>query len=280
MAIDHDQLVPAWIIDETPAVAWEKLQVVGLRETTSTNEEALQRARQGAASGTLVFAESQTAGRGRKGRQWISPPGTGLYFSLVLRPERSPSCWTLLTHVAAVALARALQELTEAHFIPKPLDVELKWPNDVLISGKKTAGILLETVGIGGAISAAVVGVGVNVRQGGFPAELRDQVISVSEAAGVQVPRRHILVRFLYHFQLGYDLFMRGEHKAILEQWKSLSRMWRDTPVWVVENDQARPAVTAGLTDTGALVVRTPDGAEETILAADVSIRRSPREER
>lgn len=280
LAFDRDQLVPAWIADETPAVSWERLQVEGFFETTSTNEVALLRARQGAASGTLIYAESQTAGRGRKGSQWLSPARTGLYFSLVLRPEQGPSHWALLTHTASVALSFALQELVQEGLTSRPLDLELKWPNDVLLSGKKTAGILLETAGTGGSISAAVVGVGINVSRALLPEELQDRVTSVSEAAGVQVPRRHLLVRFLYHFQLGYDLFVRGEHQTILEQWKKFSRMWTDTPVWIIENDQARPAVTAGLTESGALMVRTPDGGEEVILAADVSIRRSAHEER
>jgi len=280
LAFDHDQLVPAWIADETPAISWERMQVEGFFETTSTNEVALLRARQQAASGTLIYAESQTAGRGRKGSQWLSPPRAGLYFSMVLRPEQAPSRWALLTHAASVALSFALQELVQEGFTSRPLDLELKWPNDVLLSGKKTAGILLETAGSGSTIAAAVVGVGVNVSRTSLPEELQERVTSVSEAVGVQVPRRRLLVRFLYHFQLGYDLFVRGEHQTILEQWKKFSRMWKDTPIWIIEDDQARPAVTAGLTESGALMVRTPDGGEEIILAGNVSIRRSAREER
>jgi BirA family biotin operon repressor/biotin-[acetyl-CoA-carboxylase] ligase len=159
------------------------------------------------------------------------------------------------------------------------LDLELKWPNDVLLSGKKAAGILLETAGMGGTISAVVVGVGINVYPVQFPGDLSDQATSISEAAGVQVPRRHLLVRFLYHFQSEYDLFQRGEHAAILRQWKSFSHMWKDTPVWIMGNDGARPGVTAGLTESGALLVRGPDGSETEILAGDVSIRHAGREE-
>jgi BirA family biotin operon repressor/biotin-[acetyl-CoA-carboxylase] ligase len=276
----QDQLVPERIVAETPAIAWDRLQVLSFQEIGSTNEEALRRARQGAPGGTIVVAESQTQGRGRKGRRWISPPGSGLYFSLILRPEQPLSHWPLLTQVASVALARTLQALPQEALIAHPLDLELKWPNDVLISGRKTAGILLETAGAGGILSAAVMGVGINVSKVELPVDLRDQVTSVSEAAGVLVSRRHLLVRFLYHFQLGYKLFEQGEHEAILDQWKSLSRMWKDTPVWILEDERRRPAVTRGLSATGALIVETADGAEETLLAGDVSIRRSAREER
>jgi BirA family biotin operon repressor/biotin-[acetyl-CoA-carboxylase] ligase len=278
--IDHDELVADRIVDETPAVVWNSLNVFCYREIASTNDEALQRARLGAESGTLIVSECQTRGRGRKGRRWISPAGSGIYFSLVLLPRRPLGDWPLLTHVASVALARTLQALPEEGIIPQPLDLELKWPNDVLLSGKKTAGILLETGGAGGTITAAIVGVGVNVGKVELPIDLQDQVTSVGEAAGVLVPRRHILVRFLYHFQLGYDLFLRGQDAAILDQWKSFSRMWTNTPVWITEDGRSRPAVTRGLSETGGLIVQWPDGTEETILAGDISIRRWSRGER
>jgi BirA family biotin operon repressor/biotin-[acetyl-CoA-carboxylase] ligase len=280
LSCDRDCLIPAWIVKETPSLAWDKLLVEGFLEIESTNAEALQRARRGALGGTLVYAESQTAGRGRNGRQWISPAGVGLYFSLVLRPEQPVSRWALLTYGASVALALTLRELSDEGLIPHPLNLELKWPNDVLLSGKKVAGILLETAGTGGTISAVVLGVGVNVNPIQLPGDFSDQATSVSAAAGVPVPRRHLLVRFLYHFQLEYDLFQRGEHAAILHQWKSFSHMWKDTPIWIVDRDGARPGVTAGLTESGALLVRKSDGSETEILAGDISIRSAGREER
>jgi BirA family transcriptional regulator, biotin operon repressor / biotin---[acetyl-CoA-carboxylase] ligase len=269
----EDALKSSEIIRDTPALAWNELKVIALERTTSTNDEALRRAREGAPHGTLIIAECQTAGRGRKGRRWLSPPGTGIYFSLILRPHRPPRDWVLLTHVASVALAQALNELFREGLISRPLDVDLKWPNDVLLSGKKTAGILLETAASGGALHSAVLGVGINVNPGAFPAELMETSTCISVAAGEKVSRKHILVRFLYHFQIAYDLFARGQGAEILEQWKKLSRMWNNTPVWIIENDVRRAAVTCGLTRNGALLVRTEAGTEETILAGDISIR-------
>jgi len=274
---DRDCLIPAWIVEETPSLVWDKLAVEGFLETESTNAEALERARRGAPDGTLIYAESQTAGRGRDGRRWISPSGAGLYFSLVLRPVQPVSRWAILTLGASAALALTLRELSDEGLTPRPLDLELKWPNDVLCSGKKAAGILLETAGAAGTISAVVVGVGINVKPGRLPGDLADQAISISEAAGVPVPRRHLLVRFLYHFQLEYELFQRGRHEDILQQWKSFSRMWQDTPVWITGRDGPWPGVTAGLTESGALLVRAPDGSETEIWAGDVSIRRAGR---
>jgi len=277
---DRDSLIPAWIVSETPSIAWDRLLVEGFVETESTNAEALARARRDAPAGTLVFAECQTAGRGRGGRRWVSPSGAGLYFSLVLRPSQPVGCWAILTHAASVALALTLSELSDEGMIPHPLDMELKWPNDVLCSGKKAAGILLETAGTAGSISAVVVGVGINVRPVGLPDEVGDRAISIGEAAGVRVPRRHLLVRFLYHFQLEYDQFERGRHAAILQQWRDFSRMWHGTPVWITDTDGKRPGVTAGLSETGGLLVCGPDGTQTEILAGDVSIRCTDREGR
>ncbi len=280
LAFDDDQLGPAWIVSETPCVAWDALRVEGYFETGSTNEEAMTRARCGAGHGTLIYAETQTAGRGRHGRHWVSPPRRGLYFSLVVRPTQPPNHWPLLTHVASSALASALRELEAEEIIPQPLDLELKWPNDLLLSGKKAAGILLETEGKGHALSAAVIGIGVNVGQHAFPAEIEHRATSIYDVAGVLVPRRRLLVRILYYFQLGFDLFNRGEHRSVLDQWKKFSRMWSGTAVWITEGGISRPAVTTGLTDDGALRVRLEDGSEEVILAGDVSIRQLGSRER
>jgi BirA family transcriptional regulator, biotin operon repressor / biotin---[acetyl-CoA-carboxylase] ligase len=277
-AWEPDLLDPAKIIEETPAIAWGRLQVMLFDEIESTNETALQCARRGAAGGTLVVAEYQTRGRGRMGRHWISPRGAGLYFSLILRPEPATNAWPLLTHVAACALADALRALPELGLIPHALDVELKWPNDVLVAGRKVEGILLETTGAGAGKSAAILGVGVNINRLDLPADLAGKVTSLGEASGVSVPRRPLLVSFLRHFQRGYELFRHGDHTSILDRWKAYSRMWKDTPVWIVEEGRHRAAVTRGLSPGGALIVETPDGREETILAGDVSVRRPGRE--
>jgi BirA family biotin operon repressor/biotin-[acetyl-CoA-carboxylase] ligase len=275
LVFDHDTLVPLWIESETPAISWDKLRVLGFLEIGSTNEEAAVRARSDAPEGLLVYAEKQTSGRGRKGRHWSSPGGAGLYFSLLLRPPNPLNCWPLLTHVASIALAQILKELSAEHWIPHPLAVDLKWPNDVLLSGRKAAGILLETVQQEQHTAAAVLGVGINIKSESLPEELKEIATSVSQEAGVFIPRRRLLVRYLYHLQIGYELFKRGQYQKILDQWKTHSSMWDGVPVWLHEGAQRSLVVTCGLSDMGALKVRTPDGTEETVLAADVSVRHS-----
>jgi BirA family biotin operon repressor/biotin-[acetyl-CoA-carboxylase] ligase len=263
-------LVPVWIENETPRICWDPIVVQGFLETGSTNDEALLRAREGAAGGLVIYAEKQTEGRGRKARRWESPPGVGLYFSIVVRPSQPVSCWPILTLVAGVALAQAVEELPAAQ--AGGLAVDLKWPNDLMVSDKKAAGILFETTGKPGGSFGAVVGVGINVGPESFPEGLRDRATSLSQA-GVIVPRRRLLVRFLSFFQEGFSLFERGEHGKILEQWKCHSRMWDGVPVWVEDGAGSRPAVTCGLTEQGALKIRNEDGSEENLMAADVSVR-------
>ncbi len=273
LPFDNDRLVPVWIENETPAIAWDRLVVAGFFQIGSTNVEAQSRAREGAPSALLVYAESQTAGRGRKGRRWESAPREGLYFSLLLRPLQPLSRWPILTHLASVALAQTLQDLYTKGVVPFPLSIDLKWPNDVLLSGKKTAGILLEATSTGKDAHAAIIGVGVNIGSDSVPRNLTDRATAVSRESGVRIPRRQFLVWFLRNLQEGYALFEQGDHARILDQWKGFSTMWNGVPVWVSEDDRGWRGVTCGLTESGALRVRSEAGIEETVLAGDVSIR-------
>ena len=172
LIFDHEQLVPRWIQKETPPIAWEKLCAKGFLRLESTNNEAHTLAERGAPSGTLVYAEEQTGGRGRQGRTWHSPAGAGLYCTLIVRPKQAHKFWPLLTLVASIALVDALKDLAERSLLALPLDIDIKWPNDVLLSGKKCAGILLEALSNDAENAAAVVGFGINVHKGSVPEDL------------------------------------------------------------------------------------------------------------
>jgi BirA family biotin operon repressor/biotin-[acetyl-CoA-carboxylase] ligase len=273
LEFDEDQPVPGWIQKETPLVAWDCLRVHGFLRVDSTNSEALRLAHGGAPGGTLVYAEEQTAGKGRKGRTWVSHAKTGLYFTLMLKPGQPRKSWPLLSHVASVSLGETLKSLSDRKISPHPLDIDLKWPNDVLLSGRKCAGILLEVAAAEGKDTAAVVGVGINVRKGSVPESLATEAVCLDEMAQTLVPRRRLLVEFLYHFQRWYLLFEKGSHAAILDQWKSMSSMWNGVRIWIREGEVSRPAMTCGLNEIGALLVRTAKGTLETIFAGDVSVR-------
>ncbi len=274
LARNADLLVPAWIEEEARSTAWSAVRAHGYLEIGSTNNEALARASAGAPQGTLIFAERQTAGKGRMGRTWISPSGAGLYFTLVLRPRQTLEAWPSLTHVASVALFRSIRDLSLFRLTAADLRLDLKWPNDVLLSGKKVAGILLETALRGENGQAAVVGVGVNVLPHSVPAELSAFATSIGTEAGSAVPRRWLLIRFLTHFRAGYLLFEAGGLAEIIEQWKNCSTMWDGVEITVQEGTRSRSAVTCGVTKTGALRIRNEEGSVETLLAGDVSIRR------
>jgi BirA family transcriptional regulator, biotin operon repressor / biotin---[acetyl-CoA-carboxylase] ligase len=272
---DDDQLVPYWIQKETPAIAWDWLRVHGFFSIPSTNVEAIEMARGGAPGGTLIYTEEQTAGRGRNGRSWFSAAGKGLYFSMLLRPAQPLKYWPLLTHVASTALVEAIKSFFAAESAVGRLDVDLKWPNDVLICGRKCAGILLESV-TEGKSQAAVIGIGINVRRESVPESLKSTAACLDEVGDTTVPRRRFLVEYLHKFQECFLVFERGHHLELLEQWKRHSSMWNGAHVWITEGGVRRSAVTCGLDEFGALRVRTPEGNVETVLAGDVSVSRAP----
>jgi BirA family transcriptional regulator, biotin operon repressor / biotin---[acetyl-CoA-carboxylase] ligase len=266
----QDSLIPFWIKNETSAASWPGLTVAGFFEIESTNDEALARARAGAPEGCLVFSEMQASGRGRIGRSWFSAPGAGLYFSLVLRPSCQQRFWPLLTHAVSVALSKTLMDLRAKGLIQHELAIDLKWPNDVFIAGRKVAGILLESAGN----EAAVVGIGVNVSKLSVPEALIEQATSLEDEAKCPIPRRWLMVQFLHNFGDWYRRFNGEEFGAILDQWKKYSSMWNNTPIWILEDGGRREAMTCGLSEMGALKIRTAQGKEEILLAGDVSIRR------
>jgi BirA family biotin operon repressor/biotin-[acetyl-CoA-carboxylase] ligase len=269
---DPDQLVPAWIEEETPAIAWDSLSVKGFLRLESTNSVALKMALQGAPGGTLILAEEQTEGRGRKDRTWFSQRGAGLCCTLIVRPGQMQKHWPLLTLAASVALVDALKDLVNRAIIPVSLDIDIKWPNDVLLSGRKCAGILLETIMTDVRNPSAVVGFGINVRKENVPGSLASEAVSLDEMAGVLVPRRQILVRFLHYFQLGYVAFEQGKHQELLQRWKEYSSMWDGVSIWIGDGPDRRKAITCGLTESGALRVRGRNGKLETVIAESVRI--------
>jgi BirA family biotin operon repressor/biotin-[acetyl-CoA-carboxylase] ligase len=271
---DDEMLIPCWIQEETPPIIWNGLRVSGFLRLDSTNREACGQARAGAPEGTLVYSETQQAGKGRLNRDWFSAAGKGLYFSLILRPFQPLNYWPLLTHVAAVALIDALKSMERGMKFPNTLDIDLKWPNDVLLAGKKCAGILVESLTPPGEEdAAAIIGVGINVHPGSAPENPADNAVCIDDAAGITVPRRRLLIYFLKCFQNSYRLFQEGKFEELLDQWKGFSSMWDGAPVTLIESRQTRDAVTCGLDGIGALRVCFADGSIETMLAGDVSVR-------
>ena len=164
---------------------WEKVQC--FETVDSTNLIVKDWARQGAEEGRCAVAEAQTAGRGRRGRSWISPPGENLYFSILLRPQAEASHVAMITLLMAIAVTQSVRELH--------LDAKIKWPNDVVVNGKKICGILTEMYQSAAGSFFLVIGTGINVNQKEFPEEVKKTAGSLALELGADVDREVLLVR-------------------------------------------------------------------------------------
>ena len=258
-----DRLIPA----EIGAALRSKClgrRIVFENEVDSTNRLARDLAISGTVEGTLVVAESQTGGRGRKGRNWYSPPGEGIYVSLVLRPLFQPSEASKMTLLTGVALAETLIPIV-------PSRVTIKWPNDVLAGGKKLAGILIEISTQIDAIDYMVVGVGLNVNTppGRFPVDLRERATSLAAEIGHTVDRTEILGAFLERLERYYDLIGREGFAPVIRRWRELSDM-AGRRVRVHAFDRSLEGTIEGIDDDGVLLVNVSDGATHRVIAGDV----------
>ena len=213
--------------------------------------------------GGLVLAESQTAGRGRLGRSWHSEPASGLYLSLILKPEIPPTLAPLLTLGCAVALHNAVEKSTR-------LDVDIKWPNDLLIGGKKIAGILAEIQADLDRLHFLVIGVGLNVNHIELPSDLADRATSLRIASGQSASRIEILVDFLEEFEGLLDRFQARGPGVIVSEWSRHSSFADGRQVEIADGMRVVKGVTRGLNPIGALRVETEDHRIEEIYSGEV----------
>lgn len=234
----------------------------------STNDEAMELASSGASEGTVVIAEEQTKGKGRLGRGWISPKGQGIWFSTVLRPDALPSETALITLMAAVAVAKAIEAGTG-------LKVEIKWPNDILIKGKKVAGILTEMSAELDKVHYIVVGIGINVNieSGSFPEELRETATSLKKETGKKVDRVKLFCAVLEELERFYQHYQAGNRGEILAGWKEYSSTIGKRVKAMVGNEVIE-SVVEGVDDKGRLLLRLSDGSLHQLTAGEVTYLR------
>jgi len=215
-----------------------------------------------AAEGAVVVAEEQTAGRGRRGRSWFSPPGSGLYVSVVLAPgraRRDPSRATrLLTLTTGVALVDGIEAATG-------LRTQLKWPNDVYVARRKLAGILAEASTSRSAADIVVVGYGINVAASAYPPELVDRATSLESELGRDVDRSRVLAETLVSLASWYGRLLDGEFDAILDAWRGRAPAATGARVAWTNADGPQSGTTAGIDGDGALLVRVGDRTERIV---------------
>lgn len=234
-------------------------------KTGSTNTVALRLAAEGEPHGALVIAEEQTAGRGRLGRSWYSEKTSGLYLSILLRPELPPQQAPLLTLAAGLAVHEAVMQILPS------LPLDLRWPNDLLTGGKKFAGILTEMQAESHRIHYVVVGIGVDVNHAQMPAELEGIATSLRLAAGHEVSRLDLLAHLLTTFDRYYNHLLAEGAAPIVARFAEVSSYARGKRVRVSAPREEFTGVTEGLDATGTLLVRRDDGTLVPVLAGDVT---------
>lgn len=235
-------------------------------ETDSTNNRIRQLAVEGAAEGTLAVAEVQTMGRGRRGKQWSSPIGSGAWFSLLLRPDIPPAEASVLTLLGGLAVCRALEDISGMQPV-------IKWPNDILLNGKKLVGILTEMDCEMSQVHFVVLGIGINVNTKAFPPELEEVATSLFLESGKTFSRKLVVQKTMERLEEYYDIFLAaGGFAPLLDEYRrrcvTLGR-----EVTVLE-EKSFLATALDVTPEGELLVRRSDTGEEMVIySGEVSIR-------
>lgn len=246
--------------------SWAGKEVHYFPETDSTNIRAKQLGEAGAPHGTLVAAGKQSAGKGRRGRSWDSPEDRNIYMSLLLRPEILPVKAPMLTLVMAYAAANALREQTG-------LDVQIKWPNDLVIHGKKICGILTEMSAEIDYINYVVIGIGINTNVTEFPKEIQKTASSLQMELGSPVKRSTLIASVMKRFEEAYEQFLQTEDLSGMQTAYNQMLVNCGKEVRILEPGGDWQAKALGINAEGELLVKKEDGSEIAVYAGEVSVR-------
>lgn len=256
-------------IESRITTKWAGRNICYLEETGSTNIDAKRYAEEGARHGTLVVAEMQNSGRGRRGRAWQSPPGSAIYMTIVLKPDFLPDKASMLTLVMALSVAGAITETTG-------LAAGIKWPNDVVVNKKKVCGILTEMNAEQDFIQYIVIGVGINVNNATpeeFPEEIRQTATSLRIEGGGRIIRAELIERVMSHFERNYDTFVRTlDMRGLMSAYDS-HLINLNAEVKVLDPKGEYDGIARGISDTGELLVEKEDGTVVPVYAGEVSVR-------
>lgn len=246
--------------------SWAGREIFYLDEVDSTNTAAKKAAENGAVHGTLVVSERQTGGKGRRGRAWDSPRGTGIFMTLILRPNMAPVHASMLTLVAALAVADGIRECTGAESL-------IKWPNDIVMSGKKVCGILTEMSADPDCINYVAVGIGINVNMEEFPEEIRGVAASIFTETGKKTKRSLLISAVMAAFERYYEVFMKTtDMSGLLEDYNGkLANCGRTVRVLDPAGEYSGTAI--GIDREGELLVEMEDTTVRRVLSGEVSVR-------
>lgn len=245
---------------------------LNLDSVDSTNLEAMRQAKAGAPEGLCIVAREQTSGRGRLDRGWQSPRDAGLYFSMILRPQLAMGSWPLITLMAALAVSDALMKACN-------LRVDIKWPNDICVNGRKLCGILVETIETESG-AAAIVGIGINLKSNSLPADLQSTATSVEDNSGLAPDRELVLQQLTRAITERYEfLYSPQGAEHTIREWCVNSSYAFDRRVSVTLLNDTFEGTTCGLESDGALRVETNEGKTRIVRAGDVTALRGMKDE-
>lgn len=244
----------------------ENKNIIYYKQLDSTNTEISKLATEGAEHGTVVVADSQTAGKGRRGRGWESPAGQNIYMSILLRPDCVPNKAPMLTLVMAYSVAKVLKQLGFT-------ELQIKWPNDLVLSGKKICGILTEMQLTDTDIDHVVVGVGINVNTREFSPELQETATSLYLQTGRVFDRQMLVESIVELFGETYQQFLKIQNLSFLRKEYNDMLVNVGRQVRVLEPRNEYTAYAQGINSEGELLVRTPEGEDKIIYAGEVSVR-------
>lgn len=245
---------------------WVAKEVLYFDTIDSTNTKAQELAEKGYQSGTLVVADKQESGKGRRGRSWVSPSGTGIFMTLMIKPDINPNNASMLTLVAALAVAKAITSVTGEEAL-------IKWPNDIVINGKKVCGILTEMNAQFDYINHIVVGIGINVHNESFPEEISQMASSLMiEAGGKRFHRAQIIAETMSYFEQYYDTFLKTQDLSALVREYDKLLVNRNKSVMVLDPKEPFDGKAMGITPKGELIVDTWE-SRKLVSSGEVSVR-------
>lgn len=245
---------------------WLGRKIVHYHQIDSTNKEAKKLAASGEKEGTIVISEEQLAGRGRLGRTWISPAGTGIWMSVILRPSIAPTDASKITLLAGLAVCEGIKEATG-------LPVQIKWPNDLVLHNKKICGILTEMSAEMEKINYIILGIGINVNTDSFPEDLKNTATSLKIEEEKEYDRKEIVKAILMYLEQYYELYMKNQDmEDLLEKYKNHC-LTLGKEVKIIHRNEEFIGKAVDLSKEGELMVEKQDGQVITVFSGEVSVR-------